>query len=159
MYRGNSRYRPLDRGSYMSAHVLLNEIGKCWAFYRFFMYSFIVFKYVNLVLWKEKIQFRENWLIFLGIWGKAELILRNLGSKGKIFSGSWWIFFFSDLGRSMHYFQGSREHRPPGGLYTDVGYNKKYLPTKLFQGTDKYVVRRIDSLPKPTIRESSKWSV
>ena len=53
--------------------------------------------------------------------------------------------------------QGSTD--PPGGLYTDVGYNKKYLPTKLFQGTDIYVVRRIDSLPKPTIRESSKWSV
>ena len=25
-------------------------------------------------------------------------------------------FSFRDLGRSMHYFQGSREQRPPGGL-------------------------------------------
>ena len=32
--------------------------------------------------------FRENWLIFLGIWGEAEVILKNLGSKGKILSGS-----------------------------------------------------------------------
>ena len=29
--------------------------------------------YVKLVLKKEKIYFRENWLKFLGIWGAAEL--------------------------------------------------------------------------------------
>ena len=34
----------------------------------------------------------------------------------KILSGSRG-FFFKDLGRSMHYFKGAREHRPPGGLF------------------------------------------
>ena len=29
--------------------------------------------------------FRENWLIFLRIWGEAELILRILGAKEKYF--------------------------------------------------------------------------
>ena len=75
------------------------------------MYSFIDFKYVNLILWKKK-HFRENWLIFLGMWGVAELSLRILGAKGKSFQRAE-EFSFRDLGRSMHYFQGSREHRPP----------------------------------------------
>ena len=59
--------------------------------------------------------FRENWLIFLGIWGEAELILRIWGAKEKYFQGAeeFWI--------SVHYSQGSREHRPPGGLNTIFG--------------------------------------
>ena len=77
------------------------------------MFSFIVFKYVYLILGKEKIHFRENWLIFLRIWGEAELILRIWGAKEKYFQGTE-EFSSRDLGRSMHYFQGSREHRPPG---------------------------------------------
>ena len=69
-----------------------------------------------LILWKEKIHFRENWLIFLGIWGEAELILRFWGAEENYFQGAE-EFSFRDLGRSMHYFQGSKEHRPPkGGL-------------------------------------------
>ena len=44
------------------------------------MYSFIVFKFVNLILWKEL-----NGLIFWGIWGEAELILRIWGAKKNIF--------------------------------------------------------------------------
>ena len=36
---------------------------------------------------ERKIHFRENWLIFLEIWGEAEFF-RDLGSKGKILSGS-----------------------------------------------------------------------
>ena len=32
--------------------------------------------------------FRENWFIFLGIWGEAELILRIWGAKEKKLSGS-----------------------------------------------------------------------
>ena len=44
---------------------------------------------------------RENWLIFLGIWGEAELILGIWGAK--YFKGSQGIFFMY-LGRSMHYF-------------------------------------------------------
>ena len=43
------------------------------------MYSFIDFKYV-------KKHFRENWLIFLEIWGEAELILRIWGVKENKFN-------------------------------------------------------------------------
>ena len=64
---------------------------------------------------ERKIHFKENWLIFLGMWGEAELILRIWGAKEKYFQEVE-EFYFKDLGRSMHYFQGSREQRPPGGL-------------------------------------------
>ena len=33
----------------------------------------------------RKIHFRDNWLIFLGIWGEAELILRIWGVKEDTF--------------------------------------------------------------------------
>ena len=56
--------------------------------------------------------FRENWLIFWGIWGEAELILWIWGAKEKYFQGA------GEFGRSVHYFQGSKEHRPHGGLNT-----------------------------------------
>ena len=46
----------------------------------------------------------------MGIWGEAELILWTWGAKEKYFQGAE-EFSFRDLGRSMHYFQGSREHR------------------------------------------------
>ena len=61
---------------------------------------------------ERKIHFRENRLIFLGIWREAELISKDLGSKGKCFQGAEELSV-RDLGRSMHYFQGSRKHRPP----------------------------------------------
>ena len=63
---------------------------------------------------ERKIHFRENWLIFLGIWGEAEIILGIRGSKEKYFLGAE-EFIFRDYERSMHYFPGSREHRliPP----------------------------------------------
>ena len=32
--------------------------------------------------------FRDNWVIFLGIWGEAELILRIWGAKEKHFQGA-----------------------------------------------------------------------
>ena len=64
---------------------------------------------------ERNIHFRENWLIFLGIWGEAELILRIWRAKEKYFQEAE-EFSFRDLERSMHYFQGSRELRPPGGL-------------------------------------------
>ena len=80
------------------------------------LYSFIVFKYVNLILWKEKYILGRNGLYFWGFGEKSELILRIWGAKEKFFLGAE-EFSFRDLGRSMHYFQGSREHRPPpGGL-------------------------------------------
>ena len=90
------------------------------------MYSFIVFKYANLILWKEKINFRENWLIFLGIWGEAEIILGIWGSREKYFLGAE-EFIVRDYGRSMYYFSGSREHRltpPEGGGGVGVGSEK-----------------------------------
>ena len=71
---------------------------------------------------ERNIQFRENWLIFWGIWGEAELILRIWGAKVKYFQGAE-EFSFMDLGRSMHYFPGSREHRPPLGA--SEGYAKR----------------------------------
>ena len=43
---------------------------------------------MNLILWKEKKHFREKWLIFLGIVGEAELILRIWGAKEKYFQGA-----------------------------------------------------------------------
>ena len=52
------------------------------------MNTFIVFKYVNLILWKENYILGRIDLKVLGIWGEAELIFKDLGIKGKIFSGS-----------------------------------------------------------------------
>ena len=63
----------------------------------------------------DSINFRENRLIFFGSWGEAELILRIWGAKEKYFQGAE-VLSFRELGRSMHYFQGSREPRPPWGL-------------------------------------------
>ena len=63
---------------------------------------------------ERKIRFRENWLIFWGNWEEAELILRIWGAKERYFQGAE-EFSVMDLERSMHYFQGSREHRPPWG--------------------------------------------
>ena len=64
---------------------------------------------------ERKLHFMENWIIFWGIWGEAELILRIWGAKEKYLQGAE-VISCRDLGRSMHYFQGSREHRPLVGL-------------------------------------------
>ena len=48
------------------------------------------------------------------IWGESGLFLGIWGAKAKYFYGAEEIIF-RDLGRSMHYFQGSMEHRPPPG--------------------------------------------
>ena len=68
---------------------------------------------------ERKIHFRENWLIFWGIWGEAELILKIWGAKEKYIQGAV-EFSFKDFGRSMHYFiifrdQGSTDPPPPLG--------------------------------------------
>ena len=78
------------------------------------MYSFIVFYVSEFNPMERKIHLRENWLIFLGICGEAELILRIWGAKEKYFQGAE-EFSIRDLWRSMHYYQGSREHIPPLG--------------------------------------------
>ena len=81
---------------------------------------------------ERKIHLRENLLIFWGIWGDAELILRIWGTKEKYFQGAE-EFSFRDLGRSMHYFQGSREHRPPPGLIDII------IMSNLFSGMEQFV--------------------
>ena len=44
----------------------------------------------------------------MGIWGEAELILGNLGSNGKILSGSWG-FVFLGFGEINVLYSGSKE--------------------------------------------------
>ena len=63
---------------------------------------------------ERKIHFREIWLIFWGISGEAELILRICGAQEKYFQGAE-EFSSRDLVRSLHYYQGSREHNTSGG--------------------------------------------
>ena len=60
--------------------------------------------------------------------GEAELILRIWEAKEKHFQGAE-EFSLRDLGRSMHYFKGSREHRPPLGASKD---NKSKATSSLF---------------------------
>ena len=62
------------------------------------MYSFIVFKYFELYPMERTLYSRKNWLIFWGIWGEAELILRIWGAKEKYFQGAE-VLSFRDLGR------------------------------------------------------------
>ena len=76
------------------------------------LYSFTVFKYLILILRKENTGRID--LNFLGF-GEKLTYFRALGSKGKILLGDEEITF-RDLGRSKHYFQGSRENRTPWGL-------------------------------------------
>ena len=81
---------------------------------------------------ERKIHFRENWLIFLGIWGEAELFLGILGAKEntfreqrKFFSGIWGdhcIIFWD---------QGSTD--PPGGLNNLLGLIMAQTVCKGFQ--------------------------
>ena len=80
------------------------------------MYSFIVFKYANLILLKEKIHFRENWLIFLEIWREAEIILRIRRAKENTFR-ELRNFLSGILGDQCIIFrdQGSTD-QPPGDL-------------------------------------------
>ena len=62
----------------------------------------------------KKKHFRENRLYFGGF---GEMLhsfyFKDFGSIGKMFQGTE-EFSFRDMGRSTHYFEGSREHRPPG---------------------------------------------
>ena len=64
--------------------------------------------YVNLILWRIGLFF---------FWGgggwRSRINFKNLGSKGKLHVAGAEDFSFRDFGRSMHYFQGSREHKPP----------------------------------------------
>ena len=64
---------------------------------------------------ERKIHFRESWLIFWGILGKAELILGILGAKAKYFQGPEEIVF-RDLGKFNAIFLGSKGAQTPLGL-------------------------------------------
>ena len=74
---------------------------------------------------ERKLHFRQNWLIFLGICGEAELISRILGAKKNIFrelryflSGIWGdrCIIFRD--------QGSKDPPPLGASKVDYGLHK-----------------------------------
>ena len=62
--------------------------------------------------------------IFGGICGEAELILKVLGSKGKILSGSLWIFF-QGFGESNALFSGIKGAQPPPPLRASSVVAKK----------------------------------
>ena len=62
---------------------------------------------------ERKIRFRKNWLIFGGIWGEGELILRIWGAKEKYFQGAE-EFSLWDLERSMHNFRDQGSTDPLG---------------------------------------------
>ena len=79
------------------------------------MYSFIDF------LWKEIYILGRIGLYFWGL-GRSWINIKDLGSKGKYFQGAD-KFSFRDLGGSMHNFQGSREHIPPGGLTVGIKFD------------------------------------
>ena len=73
-----------------------------------------VFKFVILILRKEKIHFMENWLIILVIWGEAELFSgiweqrkNTIREQGKLFS---WI-----LGDQCIIFRNQGSTDPPWG--------------------------------------------
>ena len=63
----------------------------------------------------------------MGIWGEAELCLGIWGAKAKYFEGAEEIIF-RDLERSMHYFHGSRDYRPPWGLHIGPAQGHKTMP-------------------------------
>ena len=70
----------------------------------------------------------------MGIWGEVELILRIWGAKEKYFQRAG-EFSFRDLGRSMQYFQGPREHIPLGAsiLLSNASQLDSGLQLRTFQ--------------------------
>ena len=66
---------------------------------------------MDLIL-QKKIHFRENWLIFWGIWGETELILRILEAKVKYFEGAE-EFFFLGFGEINALLLGSKGAQTP----------------------------------------------
>ena len=66
---------------------------------------------------ERTLHFRENWLIFWGIFGEAELILRIWVAKEKYFQGAQ-VLSFRDLGEITALFSGIKgaQTPTPGGL-------------------------------------------
>ena len=104
----------------------------------------------------KKIHFRDNWLIFLGIWGEAKLFLgiwrakaNNFREKRKLFSGIWGDqrIIFRDLGSTF----------PPGGASTlcpSVAVDLNIKATALDMCWKVWV--KNGSTVKPVLRSHSK---
>ena len=78
---------------------------------------------------EREIHFRENWHIFWEILGEAELILKIWGAREISFREL--RIFVMEIEKSMHYFQGSKEHGPltPWGIISHcsgTGVHKTY---------------------------------
>ena len=71
--------------------------------------SFIDFKYLNVILWREKNILGRIGLYFCGF-GENRINFRDLWNKTKYYQGAE-DFFLRDLGRSM---QGSKGAQTPG---------------------------------------------
>ena len=65
----------------------------------------------------DSINFRESWLIFLGMWVEAELILRIWVAKEKYFQGAE-VLSFREFGDQCIIFRDKGSTDPPGGLKT-----------------------------------------
>ena len=71
--------------------------------------------------------FRENWLIFLGIWGEAELFLGIWGAKANTFRETGTLF----AGRREDQciiFRDQRSTDPPGGLIYSQTFRAQETP-------------------------------
>ena len=64
---------------------------------------------------ERTLYFRENWLIFSGFWGEAELILRIRGAKENIFRELRY-FLLGIWGDKCIIFRDQGSTDPPGGL-------------------------------------------
>ena len=93
-------------------------------------YGFIVFMFVSLILRKEKKHFRENWLIFWGIWGEVDLFLGIWGAKAKYFSGAK-ENYFQGFGEINALFAGIKGAQTPWGPQQSV--RVIYLPPTTFK--------------------------
>ena len=60
---------------------------------------------------------------------RSRINFRDLWNKTKYYQGAE-DFFFRDLGKSMHYFKGAREHRPPGEGLNIRSYNHEKIPNE-----------------------------
>ena len=78
-------------------------------------------------------QFRENWLIFLGIWGEAKLILRIWGAKEKYFQGAEEFWEISAL------FSYAVELMYCMTTHSGVAQNRKKMKEKLLVGPLSFV--------------------
>ena len=145
-------YHAFHWNNYMSCIPWLSHVFTCTrqnmklSLSHALVYSFIIFKYVILILLKEKYILGRIGLYFWDL-GRSWTIFRDLGSKAKYFKGGKEIIY-RDMGRSVHYFQGSREHRHPLG-------GSQYTTTDWVVLTFCRKINRYSSIPP--IWRVSKW--